>query len=234
MAGQHVGEDRRAGERPGDRAAAAVHDHRHARVGQLPPDLVQQRVTRVVRPDLDVALEQPGAVGQGVADVGRRARLGEEGRGVHDVGLVGGEVSGPGVQPAGHRRPVRVDQRRERTHAHRAQQVEPALLLPPVLDRPRRTGQRAGSVEVRPDLVQDVLRHEVDVQVDQTGQPELLPEAGDLRVAERAQDRPRFSARPMALRISFCASRSAITWRLSWLLRPRASASSSLARPSLK
>ena len=66
------------GVRAGHRTAAAVHDHRHPRLGQLTPHRVEQRVARVVPADLDVGLEHPRPGVQGRAHVGSAAGLGIE------------------------------------------------------------------------------------------------------------------------------------------------------------
>ena len=179
---EHLAEDLRSGERPWHGPAAAVHDDRHAGVREHAPHLVQQRVTRIEGADLDVHLDQLDTVAQRLLDVRRSRRLGVAGRGVHDIVVLAGKVARPGVEPAGHAGSVRVDQRRERPDPHRAQPSQPVLLVGAVGDRPGRADQLAGTVEIHPDLVHDVLRHEVHVQVDQPRQPEALPHCRDVSV----------------------------------------------------
>ena len=81
---------------------------------------------------------------EGLTDVRRSRRLGEEGRGGKHGVVLRGEVDRPGVKPLGHRRLVRVDQRREGPHAHRPQPLL-LLLLEPVGDPPSIRSARANA-----------------------------------------------------------------------------------------
>ena len=58
-----------AGVRAGRRAGAAVRHHRDSCFGQQPPDLLQDRVTRVEAADLEMALEHPRSLVQCPAEV---------------------------------------------------------------------------------------------------------------------------------------------------------------------
>jgi len=132
------------------RAGTAVRHDRDARLGQLTPRLVEQRVVRVEVAHLNMALEDAGALLKGVTHVGGGGRLGEERRGVQAVRRPGREVRRPVVERAGHARLVRVKQGRERADPERAQRGHPRRFILPVDNRPRPADKRPGRVEVTP------------------------------------------------------------------------------------
>ena len=72
------------------------------RVGDQPPGLVEQRVVDVEPADLDVDLEDLGAVGDPLADVRRRAWLGVERGRPQRLGHPVGEAGCPVVEELGH------------------------------------------------------------------------------------------------------------------------------------
>ncbi len=167
------------------RAVAAVHHGWHPRLGEQAPCRVQQRVTRVEGPDLDVRLDAPRPGVERFGQVARDRRLGEDRRRGHRVGRAGREVQRPVGQPGRHVRLVRVNKRGEGRHPEVAEHLQPGLLGVPVVDRPLSAVVRGRLVEERPDLVHDPLGQEVRVDVDQPGQPEFGHPGRDVRVAAR-------------------------------------------------
>ena len=136
-------------------------------------------------PDLDVDLEQLSSGGQGGGHVVGGFGLGVEGSAVDDVVVGGGELGVPVVQPCGHAGSVRVGERRDRADAELADDAQPRVSVEPIGDRPVPAVVLRGIVEVRPDLVEHVLREEVHVDVGQPRQTEGLQVGGDLRVRAR-------------------------------------------------
>ncbi len=180
VAGQDAGDGLGPSVFAGRRSRTAVDHHRCPRLGEHAPRRVEQLVGRVVRPHLNMRLEDPRPRLDGLADVRLDARLGEEGGGVQAVGCPAGEVHRPVVQPPGHARLVRVEHGREGPYPELPEQPCAFVLLLPVGDRPcDAAGQRPERVEVGPDLAQHPLGHEMRVHVDQPGQPEPLPEPAD-------------------------------------------------------
>ena len=113
--------------RAGDRAAAAVHDDRHAGLGEQAPHVVEQRVARVEAADLHVHLEDPGTgVERRRARSRRRTARGRTCRVGTQPGVRRGELPRPDVRSdSRHVRLVRVDQRGNDAHA-RARAASPA------------------------------------------------------------------------------------------------------------
>jgi hypothetical protein len=62
-----------------------VHDDRHAGLGQLTPDRIEQRIPRVVPPNLQVRLDVSSAVGERLGNVLGGGGLREERAGRYDV-----------------------------------------------------------------------------------------------------------------------------------------------------
>jgi hypothetical protein len=173
--GQHLAERSGTGEAGGDRRRPRVHHDRCTGFGQHPPHRIQQGVSWIEAAHLQMRLEGPRAAIERRAYVRLGVRLGEQRRGGHAVRRPGGEVERPVVQRPCHSRLVRIRERGERSHAERAQVGEQVGLAPPVVDWPGPADKRPGRVEVRPHALQQPRRHEVDVHVDQSGQPESAP-----------------------------------------------------------
>jgi hypothetical protein len=98
VAGQHLAEGAWSGEVARHRTAPGVHHDRDTSVGEQPPRRVQHRVPWVEAADLDVQLDDAGALAQGSVDVARHTGLREEGHARYDVvvpgpTLVAGEVA---------------------------------------------------------------------------------------------------------------------------------------------
>ena len=152
-------------------------DHdRHGCVIDHGPHVVQQRVVGIVVTDLQMCLEDSCSGAYCVVDIARRIGLGVEGGRREAVRCRLGESDGPFVQPARHLRPVRVDQRREPSHAEPPQRLDPLGLVAAVCDRPGPPDKRPGSVEMRPHLVEHPLGHEMRMDVDNSGQPQRRPD----------------------------------------------------------
>src|SRR5690606_1438892 len=147
----------------------------------------------------------------------------------------GGELGDPTVQPLRHPGLVRVQQRGERDHPEVPQDLHPGALGVPVAHRPRHAVVLLGPVEVGPHLPHHPGGQEVGVDVDQPGQAQFRDPGLHLGVVLRSQRylRP-LRARAMARCIWRCASRRAMSCRLSYDFLPRANASSTFALPSEK
>ena len=182
VAGQYLPERAGPCEAPRDRPGAAVHDRKRPGLGQLPPHVVELRVARVVPAHLQVSLHDHGPGGEGVRDVARRRRLGEEGRRMQDVGMIASERPRPVVQPLGHPRLVRVQQGREHPDAPAPQPRQPGLGGLAVGDRPGPAVVAGRVVEERPHRLHNPVRHEVDVQIHEARQPERPPELNHVLV----------------------------------------------------
>ena len=173
MTGQDAGDAVRSREASGCRPGTGMDHDRRARLGERAPHRLEQRVVRVEITDLQVGLEHPHAGVHELGHVRRRFRLGEERRRPQRVRRAVGEAAGPVVEEARHARLVRVRERREPPHSHRAQVLDPLVIGAAVVDRPQSGRQCAVAVEVRPHLRHDPRVHEVHVDVEEAGDAEL-------------------------------------------------------------
>ena len=103
-----------------DRGVAGVDHHGDARVGQQPPHRVELRLPGREAANLEVDLEDGRPIVDGPLNVAEYPGLGVERRRRQAAGCGLGERQGPVVQVLGHVGPVRVGERAEHPHAHRA------------------------------------------------------------------------------------------------------------------
>jgi hypothetical protein len=184
----------RAGEVVADRAGADVHDDGCAGILEHVPGRFEQGVVEPELTHLRVQLEHldPGLDQR--LHLLPHAVLGIERRRPQALRHLGRERRGPVVQVRRDPGPVGVGQCTEPAYAEAAELLDPLLVRPAVADRPRPADLGAGLVELAPDRGLDVRRQEVDVHVEQTGQPEVAPEGRDrglgVQVAQKVASQP--------------------------------------------
>ena len=173
---QHRPERPRPGVLGPHRRVPGVHHHRHPRLGQQPPHLLEERVAGGEPAHLQVHLEDPRPRLQRVGHVPGHPRLGVERRRRQAPRRRLRERHRPRVQVRGHVRPVRIGQRAEHPHAQPPQVRHPLLVAPLVPDRPPNPHQRPRRVEVLPHPAQHPRRQEVRMDVRQPRHPQPPPE----------------------------------------------------------
>src|SRR5699024_427447 len=98
--------------------------------------------------------------------------LGVEGGTAQTVGVAGGELDGPLVEPTRHVGAVGIEQRGEVSDTEGTEPCHAAVLVISVGDRPYAFAE---GVEVRPHLPHHVVGHEMGVYVHEPGDAEGLP-----------------------------------------------------------
>ena len=182
----------------------------------------QKWISRIKRTHLQVDLEYSRSRINRRRNVVGNAGLREEGCRLQTAWRRARKRGTPVVEPRGHSRLVCVGQRRERDDPKILELFNSQLVRPAVLDGPRQTVGLFCVVKELPHLRHDRMRHEVGVHINDPGNPEPVND-------RQAQSVKPFARRPIARSDSRFASRSAIACRLSYALRPRASAISTLA-----